>query len=70
VSGGGTVPGDADRQNKFGVTVIGWAIGFTGLGILLLGTIARGQRIVRWVGGTIALVGLYLVKRAARYVTR
>ncbi|HTI07104.1 MAG TPA: sodium:solute symporter family protein [Puia sp.] len=70
VSGGGTVPGDADRQNKFGVTVIGWAIGFTGLGILLLGTIARGQRIVCWVGGTIALVGLYLVKRAARYVTR
>jgi hypothetical protein len=58
---------DANRQNKFGVTVIGWAIGFTGAGILLLGILSSGGAIVCWVGGGIALSGLYILRLAGRY---
>ena len=67
------IPGDrevhkeADRQNKFGVTVIGWAIAFTGAGILLLGILSSGGPVVCWVGGGIALSGLYILKLASRY---
>lgn len=58
---------EADRQNKFGVAVIGWAIGFTGAGILLLGVLSSGGPIVCWVGGGIALSGLYILRLAGRY---
>jgi len=58
---------EADRQNRFGVTVIGWAIGFTGAGILLLGFLSSGGAVVCWVGGGIALSGLYILKLASRY---
>jgi len=58
---------EADRQNKFGVAVIGWAIGFTGAGILLLGILSSGGAIVCWVGGGIALSGLYILRLAGRY---
>ncbi|MDO6435645.1 sodium:solute symporter family protein [Flavitalea sp. BT771] len=58
---------EADRQNKFGVAVIGWAIGFTGAGILLLGVLSSGGAIVCWVGGGIALSGLYILRLAGRY---
>lgn len=67
------IPGDrevhkeADRQNKFGVTVIGWAIAFTGAGILLLGILSSGGPVVCWVGGGIALSGLYILKLASKY---
>jgi len=58
---------EADRQNKFGVAVIGWAIGFTGAGILLLGVLSSGGAIVCWVGGGIGLSGLYILRLARRY---
>jgi len=60
---------DANRQNKFGVTVIAWAICFTGAGILLLGIMARGQQVVCWVGGGIVLAGLYILRLAGKYGT-
>lgn len=53
---------EAARQNKFGVAVIGWAIGFTGVGILLLGFLSSGGSVVRWVGAGIALSGLYILR--------
>jgi hypothetical protein len=40
------------------------------VGILLLGIIAGGQRIVCWVGGVIAVVGLCVVRRAARFLVK
>jgi Na+/proline symporter len=58
---------DAGRQNKFGVTVIAWAICFTGAGILLLGILAKGQQVVCWVGGGIVLAGLYILRLAGKY---
>jgi Na+/proline symporter len=53
---------EAARQNKFGIAVIGWAIAFTGAGILLLGVLSSGGPIVCWVGGGIALSGLYILR--------
>ncbi|MHA4812386.1 sodium:solute symporter family protein [Flavitalea flava] len=57
----------ANQQNKFGVTVIAWAICFTGAGILLLGILAKGQPVVCWVGGGIVLAGVYTVRAAGKY---
>jgi len=51
---------DSRRQNRFGVSVIAWAIGFTGVGILVLGIIARGQGVVIAVGAGIVLAGGYI----------
>ena len=48
------------QQNKFGVTVIGWSIGFIGIGILLLGILAKGHDIVKWVGLGIIILGLFI----------
>jgi hypothetical protein len=51
---------ESRRQNRFGVSVIAWAIGFTGVGILVLGVIAHGQGVVVGVGAGIVLAGLYI----------
>lgn len=51
---------DARRQNKFGVSVIAAAIGFTGLGILVLGAVAHGQTVVIGVGAGILLASGYI----------
>lgn len=53
---------EAARQNKFGVAVIGWAIGFTGAGILLLGILSSGGSVVCWVGAGVVLSGLYILR--------
>jgi len=62
-SAGDVQPGrhaDAMRQNRFGVSVIAWAVGFTGAGILVLGVLARGQGVVIVVGAGIMVVGGYV----------
>lgn len=57
----------AQAQNKFGVTVIAWAVGFTGAGILLLGVIAKGQAVVCWVGVGIMALSVYIGRLARKY---
>lgn len=56
---------EALQQNSFGVAVIGWSISFIGIGLLILGFLAREQGIVKWVGFGILLLGLEVARRAS-----
>ncbi len=54
---------DAQRQNRFGITVIALAAAFVGAGIALLGVLASGQVTVVAVGGVIFLLACIALYR-------
>lgn len=53
-------PEDAAQQNRFGVKVIAFSMGFVGLGIALLGLIANNTLPAILVGGLVFLIAIFI----------